>query len=300
MTQRILRRITARAQVVALGVALALLPEAAAAQIVVPVGKVTHTVESATSVLTLPVEWANPKYAARPLAKPATAGNVWYVIRGRSVNGDSRTRSLDSGAFWIEMGGQKFPPKAATTFQPDDTSIMRSVSVPAGGSQAWVAFFQVPVNAAGLSLVLTDFVGGPNKLTGRAALPAATPKPTAQPAPSASQAPAGASAPVARPSPAATFTPQSVVGTWRLDEPRSKAAPDGNGALLMRTLTIKADGTFQALYGTAGTWKIEAGRLIVTYACCPGQAGQAAIEGGHLKFPAPSNVKKFCYMVKGQ
>jgi hypothetical protein len=283
----------------AVGAAAWLSPSPAAAQIVVKAGKVTHTLESATSVLTLPSEWGNPKYP-RALAKPAIAGNVWYVIRGRSVNGDNKIRSLDSGAFWIEIAGKKFPPKAATTFQPDDTSIMRSVSVPPGGSQAWVAFFQVPTGSSGIALTMTDFVGGPNKIVARAPLPTATPKSTAAPARAAApaSAPAG-NTNTAAPAATGPLTAQSVVGTWRLDEPRSKAAPDGNGALLMRTLAIKADGTFGALYGTKGTWRIQGGRMLVAYATSPGQTAPAILDGNHLKFPAPSNLKKFCYMVKG-
>jgi hypothetical protein len=280
--------------------AVALLPSPVSAQIVVTAGKVTHTVEAATAIATLPSAWANPKYAKSTLPKPAIAGNVWYVIRGRSQNGDTLVRSLNSGSFWIELDGKKITPKAATSFQPDDTSIMRSVQVPPGGSQAWVAFFQVPTGSTGVKLMLTDFVGGTRKVVAGALLPPATPG--AAPAPargSASATAPTAKAPVATPAPVGALTAQSVVGTWKLDEPKSKAAADGNGALLMRTLNIKADGTFEALYNTKGTWKIQSGKMIVTYECCPGQPAAVVLDGGHLKFPAPSNVKKFCYMVKG-
>ncbi|MBK9239879.1 MAG: hypothetical protein IPL75_06365 [Acidobacteria bacterium] len=283
-----------------LAIVVSLLASPASAQIVVTAGKVTHTVEAATAIATLPSAWGNPKYGKNPLPKPAIEGNVWYVIRGRSANGDTQVRSLDSGSFWIELDGKKITPKAATSFQPDETSIMRSVQVPPGGSQAWVAFFQVPTGATGVKLMMTDFVGGTRKIVASAPLPTATPG--AAPAAargSAAATPPPAKAPVAAPAPAGALTAQSVVGTWKLDEPKSKAAPDGNGALLMRTLSIKADGTFEALYNTKGTWKIQGGKMIVTYECCPGQPAAVVLDGGHMKFPAPSNVKKFCYMVKG-
>ena len=122
-----------------LAIVVSLLASPASAQIVVTAGKVTHTVEAATAIATLPSAWGNPKYGKNPLPKPAIEGNVWYVIRGRSANGDTQVRSLDSGSFWIELDGKKITPKAATSFQPDETSIMRSVQVPPGGSQAWVA-----------------------------------------------------------------------------------------------------------------------------------------------------------------
>jgi len=91
---------------------------------------------------------------------------------------------------------------------------------------------------------------------------------------------------------------KTVVGKWQLDEPKSKAAADGNTAGLMKSLTIREDGTFEALFGTKGTWTLAGGKLLVTYENS-GRAKEAATyDGAHLKFPSPSSAAKFCYLIQ--
>ena len=89
---------------------------------------------------------------------------------------------------------------------------------------------------------------------------------------------------------------KDAVGKWGLDEAKSGAAPDGNTAGLMKDVTISADGTFAALYGTKGTWKVAGGKLLVTYANSGRKDETASLDGDHLKFPAPAMAGKFCYL----
>jgi hypothetical protein len=91
---------------------------------------------------------------------------------------------------------------------------------------------------------------------------------------------------------------KEVVGTWSLDEEASKAKPDGNTAGLMKTVTIKEDGTFEAMFGTKGKWKIEAGKVLVTYDNSARSNEEATMDGALLKFPAPAMAGKFCYLKK--
>jgi hypothetical protein len=93
---------------------------------------------------------------------------------------------------------------------------------------------------------------------------------------------------------------KDVVGKWGLDEAKSKAATDGNTAGLMAEVTIKADGTFEAMYGTKGTWKIGGGKLLVTFDTNKGfrKDEEAKMDGEFLKFPAPAMAGKFCYLKK--
>jgi hypothetical protein len=101
------------------------------------------------------------------------------------------------------------------------------------------------------------------------------------------------------PSLAAGAAPDEIVGTWALDEAKSKAAADGNTAGLMAKLSINPDGTFAALHGITGTWERAGGILFVTYAIASYENAPAKMHGAYLKFPAPSSPKtKFCYMKK--
>lgn len=91
---------------------------------------------------------------------------------------------------------------------------------------------------------------------------------------------------------------KDVVGEWTLDKEKSKIAKDGNTAGVMNKMIIKEDGTFEALYGTKGTFKINAkGEMEVTYSTSPGLTNLAIMDGTHLAFPAPANpMKKKCYL----
>ena len=98
--------------------------------------------------------------------------------------------------------------------------------------------------------------------------------------------------------PALAIDKADVVGKWSLDENVSKAAPDGNTAGLMKELTIKDDGNFEAMYGTVGTWKIEGGKLLVSYANDFKKDRPGSMDGKTLKFPAPAMHDKFCYVTR--
>ena len=87
----------------------------------------------------------------------------------------------------------------------------------------------------------------------------------------------------------------SLVGTWVLDEAKSKAAPDGNTAGMMKEVVLHEDGTFTALAGTKGKWTFDGKTLIVTYENSPGfpRRGGIAPDGHWLKFPL---YNTFCYL----
>lgn len=93
---------------------------------------------------------------------------------------------------------------------------------------------------------------------------------------------------------------KTVIGKWQLDEPKSKAAADGNTAGLMKSLTIREDGTFEALYDIKGTWTLVEGKFLVTYENSGREKEAATFDGKHLKFPSPSSATKFCYLIKPQ
>ena len=101
----------------------------------------------------------------------------------------------------------------------------------------------------------------------------------------------------APPAPAGALTAESLVGAWKLDEPRSKAAPDGNTAGVMKSVVLHPDGRFEALYGTKGTWKLTKGKLVVRYETVA-EDRVASLDGKHLKFPSPAHGDKFCYLVR--
>jgi len=89
---------------------------------------------------------------------------------------------------------------------------------------------------------------------------------------------------------------KAVTGQWSLDEEKSKTAPDGNTAGLMKSVNINDDGTFEALYGTKGTWQIKEGKLLVTYKNSIRKDEEAKMDGSHLKFPSPAMAGKNCYL----
>lgn len=107
----------------------------------------------------------------------------------------------------------------------------------------------------------------------------------------------------AQPTPAATPTKldqKTVVGKWQLDEPKSKAAADGNTAGLMKSVTIRADGTFEALFDIKGTWTFSGGKVLVTYENSGRDKEPLTFDGTHLKFPSPAMQTKFCYLVRAK
>jgi hypothetical protein len=91
---------------------------------------------------------------------------------------------------------------------------------------------------------------------------------------------------------------KEVAGQWSLDEAKSASAPDGNTAGLMKDVNIKTDGTFEALYGTHGVWKIQGGKMLVTYQGSGAfrKDEPASMAGEFLKFPSPAMSGKFCYL----
>jgi hypothetical protein len=97
---------------------------------------------------------------------------------------------------------------------------------------------------------------------------------------------------------AAALENKDVVGKWTLDEAASKGAADGNTAGLMKELTIKEDGTFEAMYGTKGSWKIMGGKLTVSYENDYKKDRPGSGDAKLLKFPAPAMHEKFCYMTR--
>jgi hypothetical protein len=64
----------------------------------------------------------------------------------------------------------------------------------------------------------------------------------------------------------------------------------------MKEVTIKGDGTFQAMFDMKGTWKLKDGKLLVSWANNPRKDEPAVMEGEWLKFPAPAMGGKFCYL----
>ncbi|MBI2339674.1 MAG: hypothetical protein HYU99_04820 [Deltaproteobacteria bacterium] len=92
---------------------------------------------------------------------------------------------------------------------------------------------------------------------------------------------------------------KDVVGEWSMDAEKSAGAPDGNVAGLMSKVTIKSDGTFEAMYGTKGKWKSEGGKVLVTYDNSARSGEEASMDGTFLKFPSPAMAGQFCYLKKG-
>jgi hypothetical protein len=87
-----------------------------------------------------------------------------------------------------------------------------------------------------------------------------------------------------------------VVGAWAMDGEKSSAAPDGNTAGVMANVEFKPDGTFAALYGIGGTWKVKGKKLLVAYSNSFRGDEEALLDGGFLKMPAPAMKGKFCYL----
>lgn len=91
---------------------------------------------------------------------------------------------------------------------------------------------------------------------------------------------------------------KDVVGQWAIDMDKSKAAADGNTAGLMAAVTVKDDGTFEALYGIKGTWKVDGGKFLVSYDNDFEKDRPGSIDAGFFKFPAPAMAGRFCYLKK--
>ena len=96
--------------------------------------------------------------------------------------------------------------------------------------------------------------------------------------------------------PASAMDKKELLGAWALDGDRSQKAPDGNTAGALAKVELKPDGTFEALYGLGGTWKMEGGKLLVTWRNSFRHDEEAILDGAWLKLPSPSMKGKFCYL----
>ncbi|MBI4412129.1 MAG: hypothetical protein HY541_06575 [Deltaproteobacteria bacterium] len=91
---------------------------------------------------------------------------------------------------------------------------------------------------------------------------------------------------------------KDIVGEWALDAEKSASVPGGNVVGLMSKVTVKNDGTFEALHGTKGKWKVEEGKVLVTYENSARSDEEASMDGTFLKFPSPALAGQFCYLKK--
>ncbi len=283
-------------------------PSALAQTHLLPAGEAKYELTGIMIVEQLPKAWTQSRFSNIAAAKPAPPNHVYVVIKGTVTNQAAQDRNLTSAFLWLEDGaGNKYKNDGSGTviYQPQGTGIAL-IKVPAGATKPWVGFFPVPKGATGMKLLATDLKFR-NAARAEYSLPDALPgKP--------SRAPVAAAAPIApsanstnaapAPSPSAValnaLTPQTVAGVWMLDEAFSKKSADGNTAGLMKRVTVNPDGTFVAMYGIKGKWRIAGGHFLVTYdsSAATRKDEEAALSANHVKWPSPSDRKKFCYMLK--
>jgi hypothetical protein len=101
---------------------------------------------------------------------------------------------------------------------------------------------------------------------------------------------------VAAPAAALALTKSDLVGAWALDGDHSQKATDGNTAGALAKVEFKPDGSFDALYGLGGTWKLDGKKLLVTWKNSFRHDEVAPLDGAWLKMPSPSMQGKFCYL----
>ena len=270
-------------------------------------GQTSHEIVGVVILEKLPKVWTQPRFAKIAAEKAAPTDHVYVVVKGKVTNSAAEERNLTTAFVWLEdRSGTKYRNDGSGTviYQPAGTGVSL-LKVPPGATKPWVAFFPVPKGASGMKLIATDLkfrdaaraeLPLPDALPGKpATATAAAPAPQAAPqaaAPPPPDTPAGA--------PLKEITTSSVAGVWTLDEPFSKQAADGNTAGLMKRVTVMPDGTFVAMYGIKGKWKVTGGKFLITF---DGSAGTrsdevAALTGNHVKWPSPSDRRKFCYMRK--
>jgi hypothetical protein len=192
---------------------------------------------------------------------------------------------------------------------------LASVQLAPGASVTGALYYEVPASETldSLALVYEGYAGTAKTdyPIALGATPAGAPTPAAVPAAKAPAPVPAVKAPAPKPAPKPAAAPgaglaaaktKGLSGKWALDEAKSKAAPDGNTAGLMKEVTLNEDGTFTALYGTKGTWKFDGQTLSVFYSNSPGleKKGGIATDGEWLKFPAPAGLNRFCYLTRVQ
>lgn len=206
---------------------------AAAADLVVAAGDVSHTLVDHAVFAALPANMAQGAMKGVLGPYEAEPGSVWYVVRGMSTNKGPKERILGFGGFWVTVGETKFTPKAASAFQPEDTSIMRSVRIAPGANQPWVVFFQIPKGTTGVMLNLTNFAMGRAKVVTQVpladAVPTAKPQPfkggPAEPAPMAMASTPSAPTPLPAPAPASVAPPAQPSPSVAATAPAPPSAP---------------------------------------------------------------------------
>lgn len=256
-------------------------------------GSTTHEIDGVVAVEALPKQWTQSRFAKLAAERPAPAGYVYVVIKGKVTNSSAENRSLRSSFLWLEDGtGAKYTHDGTSTviYQPEGTGIS-SMPVPKGATKAWIGFFPVPKGSTGLRLMATDLrtrKGEP------VSLPISDPKPGK--APNASWLRIKGMTPPPEPG---ELSGAVMVGVWVLDEAASKGAKDGT-VTGVRRVTVKPDGTFSTALGFTGKWRVSGGRFLVTYRQSPASRidEAAATSGKYLKWPAPTDGRHYGYLLK--
>ncbi len=232
----------------------------------------------------------------RLLRDPKSTGGQIVRVSLTVTNTSETPFRVGYTAFRLKMSDGEKQMITSLINRGNNTDRLTTETLAPGASIAGALYYEVPASETleTLTLVYEGYEGSTKKDYAIALTPA--PAAAAAPAPAA---PAATDAPKPMSELSgdlASALAASLEGKWVLDEAKSKAAPDGNTAGVMKTLELTADGAFTALYGTKGTYTFDGQTLVVTYANSPGLQKKGAIEGAWLKFPAPAGLNRYCYM----
>ena len=116
-------------------------------------GDATHDIQHLEAMRVLPESRAEAQHRGFASEREAEPGHVWYVVRGRSANTSFDQREFRGNDIDIMDGtGKEYTPSwSPAIFQPESMQLQTTALDP-GGYKHWLAFFEIPEDAVGLSL----------------------------------------------------------------------------------------------------------------------------------------------------
>src|SRR5262245_24918190 len=88
-------------------------------------GPITHTLTGYKVVHEIPAAWTIARFKKIAKPEPAPAGQVWYVLTGKTTNGAAEERSLTSATYRVRDAQAKEykPDVKQVLYQPEGTAL---------------------------------------------------------------------------------------------------------------------------------------------------------------------------------
>ena len=120
------------------------------------IGAVHYRLTALDKIDELPEDWTVEGYANNKKPQPAKDGHKWYVLSGHTENRGTDARKISSRDFtMIDNSGNEYRNETLFRFENESTRV-RSGKLAAGELKNWKLFYQIPTEASGVKLRVSN------------------------------------------------------------------------------------------------------------------------------------------------